>query len=45
MTAGKPPVDTSASATANSLWGGRFDAGPAEIMRRIKAAIDLDNRL
>jgi argininosuccinate lyase len=30
---------------ANSLWGGRFAAGPAEIMRRINASIDVDRRL
>jgi argininosuccinate lyase len=45
MTIGKRPVDTSASATANSLWGGRFVGGPAEIMRRINASIDFDKRL
>src|SRR5947199_768744 len=30
---------------ANSLWGGRFVDGPAEIMRRINASIDFDKRL
>src|SRR5467141_5470756 len=45
MTIGKQPVDTSASATANSLWGGRFTGGPAEIMRRINASIEFDKRL
>ena len=30
---------------ANSLWGGRFAGGPAEIMRRINASIDFDKRL
>ena len=45
MTIGKQPVDASASATANSLWGGRFAGGPAEIMRRINASIDFDKRL
>src|SRR5262249_10049571 len=34
--AGPPP---------NSLWGGRFTVGPAEIMRRINASIDFDKRL
>src|ERR1700758_1846423 len=29
----------------NSLWGGRFAGGPAEIMRRINASIDFDKRL
>src|SRR5260370_6424503 len=45
MTIGKKPVGTSASATANALWGGRFAGGPAEIMRRINASIDFDKRL
>jgi argininosuccinate lyase len=30
---------------ANPLWGGRFAAGPAEIMRRINASIEVDKRL
>ena len=30
---------------ANPLWGGRFQAGPAEIMARINASIDFDKRL
>ncbi len=29
----------------NAQWGGRFMAGPAEIMRRINASIDFDKRL
>jgi argininosuccinate lyase len=29
----------------NSQWGGRFAGGPAEIMRRINASIDFDQRL
>jgi len=29
----------------NPNWGGRFDSGPAAIMRRINASIDFDNRL
>jgi argininosuccinate lyase len=29
----------------NPQWGGRFAAGPAEIMRRINASIDFDKRL
>src|SRR5579884_2044125 len=33
------------AAAANPLWGGRFAAGPAEIMRRINASIDVDRRL
>src|SRR5262252_3444258 len=29
----------------NSLWGGRFASGPAAIMQRINASIELDKRL
>ena len=36
---------SAADKPANSLWGGRFGAGPAEIMRRINASIDFDKRL
>jgi argininosuccinate lyase len=36
---------TRAKEPANSLWGGRFDGGTAEIMRRINASIDFDKRL
>jgi len=32
-------------ARANALWGGRFGGGPAAIMRRINASIDVDKRL
>ena len=39
------PADPATSPAANSLWGGRFAAGPAEIMRRINASIDVDRRL
>jgi argininosuccinate lyase len=31
--------------SVNSLWGGRFAGGPAEIMRHINASIDFDKRL
>ncbi len=30
---------------ANIMWGGRFAAGPADIMARINASIDVDQRL
>ena len=30
---------------ANAAWGGRFAAGPAEIMQRINASLDVDKRL
>jgi argininosuccinate lyase len=36
---------TSPKKQANSLWGGRFVDGPAEIMRRINASIDFDKHL
>jgi argininosuccinate lyase len=39
---GADPADDDAP---NSLWGGRFAAGPAEIMRRINASIGVDKRL
>jgi argininosuccinate lyase len=38
--AGKP-----GKSAANEQWGGRFTGGPAEIMRRINASIDIDKRL
>jgi argininosuccinate lyase len=40
MTAAEKPA-----VSANSLWGGRFIGGPAELMRRINASIDFDKRL
>jgi argininosuccinate lyase len=45
MTSGKKPTTASVGTTANSLWGGRFAGGPAEIMRRINTSIDFDKRL
>jgi argininosuccinate lyase len=33
------------SARANTLWGGRFDAGPSAIMQRINASISFDRKL
>jgi argininosuccinate lyase len=45
MTGAKRPADAASSSSANSLWGGRFAGGPAEIMRRINASIDFDKRL
>ncbi len=41
MTGGKEPT----ASAANTHWGGRFTAGPAEIMRRINASIEFDKRL
>jgi argininosuccinate lyase len=43
--ANKGAADDGPSRPANSLWGGRFAGGPAEIMRRINASIDFDKRL
>jgi argininosuccinate lyase len=37
--------DASGDPPPNRQWGGRFTAGPAEIMRRINASIDVDKRL
>src|SRR6201995_5686315 len=31
--------------TANKMWGGRFETGPAQIMREITPSIDFDKRL
>ena len=31
--------------SSNKMWGGRFDTGPAEIMREITPSIDFDKRL
>ena len=45
MTGTKKPPEAVAAEPANSLWGGRFVGGPAEIMRRINASIDFDKRL
>ena len=33
------------SAQSNAMWGGRFSAGPAEVMRRINASIGFDRQL
>ena len=33
------------STGASGIWGGRFDAGPADIMQEINASIDFDQRL
>jgi len=45
MTGVKKTNDVRPGLPANSLWGGRFTSGPAEIMRRINASIDFDKRL
>src|SRR5579884_3359203 len=41
----KPKPAPPDAAAANALWGGRFDAGPAAIMRHINASIAFDQRL
>src|SRR5713101_8072273 len=38
-------ADRQVNPRANPNWGGRFDGGPAAIMRRINASIDFDKRL
>ena len=38
-------TDKSASKTANTMWGGRFDAAPAEIMEEINASIGFDKAM
>jgi len=38
-------VPNKADRETNPNWGGRFDGGPAAIMRRINASIDFDKRL
>ena len=45
MTGAKKTNNVSPGSPANSLWGGRFTSGPAEVMRRINASIDFDKRL
>ncbi|MFZ5833776.1 MAG: argininosuccinate lyase [Pseudomonadota bacterium] len=41
----KSPSSPPDTGSANSLWGGRFEGGPAEIMARINASIGFDHRL
>ena len=31
--------------STNKMWGGRFESGPAAIMREITPSIDFDKRL
>ncbi len=37
--------DATVDQTANRMWGGRFAAGPAEVMEQINASISFDQRL
>jgi argininosuccinate lyase len=39
------PPDTPSAPAANSMWGGRFAAGPDAIMQAINASIGFDRRL
>jgi len=41
----QPAPFSTAGAAANTMWGGRFAAGPAAIMQQINASIDIDKRL
>jgi argininosuccinate lyase len=41
----KPEVPAVAAQTANSMWGGRFQASPAAIMEEINVSIGFDKRL
>ncbi len=36
---------TKGESRASSIWGGRFEAGPSQIMEEINASIDFDRRL
>ncbi len=40
-----PGKSPGTSTTSNSLWGGRFERGPAAIMERINASIGFDRKL
>jgi len=39
------PQSAAAASAADRMWGGRFAGGPAEIMQRINASIDIDRRM
>jgi argininosuccinate lyase len=39
------PKHPAGKEAANTLWGGRFAGGPAEVMERINVSIDFDRRL
>lgn len=44
MSDGANKKDTRA-APANTMWGGRFESAPGELMQRINASVDFDKRL
>jgi argininosuccinate lyase len=37
--------DTPNKSAASDIWGGRFDAGPSDIMQAINSSVDIDQRL
>jgi argininosuccinate lyase len=37
--------DTESKPAASDIWGGRFTAGPSDIMQAINASVDVDRRL
>lgn len=41
----KAPEPAAGAGGANTMWGGRFAGGPAEVMQRINASIGFDRRL
>lgn len=45
MTNMSKPESTNATASANAMWGGRFEGGPDAIMQAINASIGFDRRL
>jgi argininosuccinate lyase len=45
MTANPKKKSSKPAERANTMWGGRFAGGPAEVMERINASIDFDRRL
>jgi argininosuccinate lyase len=42
---GQKTAAGSSDGLANTMWGGRFAAGPAAVMQQINASIDVDRRL
>ena len=40
-----PSDQTAPASTANTMWGGRFAAGPDSVMEAINASIDFDKRM
>ncbi len=43
--AGETRAESADNPAANTMWGGRFAAGPAEVMEQINASIGFDKRL